>query len=124
MPEQRSQSNNVVLIGFEELPPKAVTQQVRVDFDARDRRVLREQRSDPLGRQRSPLAEENERKAEVAPSPEVRLQTSARRKRNRNPSLLVPFTVSHRQPHDRDGEQDRGSRSRARPSGMLNRVQS
>ncbi len=37
MPHQRCQGNEIVLVGFEELPPKAVTQQVWVDLDTRDR---------------------------------------------------------------------------------------
>ena len=37
MPHERCKRNEIVLVGFEELPSKAVTQQVGVNLDARDR---------------------------------------------------------------------------------------
>lgn len=37
MPHERCKRNEIVLVRLKELPPKAVTQQVRVNLDTSDR---------------------------------------------------------------------------------------
>ncbi len=96
MTQNLSQRHEIVVVVFQELVGHGVPQQVRMQLETADRRILVAQRTDATVGQRASLADENLARRDRWPCVEVRLQSTAGGEWQRGASLLVSLAAPER----------------------------